>query len=170
MGVDRYILFWDVRAGSNKPVSKALQAHFNDINTVDWCKADSHYVATGSNDQLVSILDTRKLTSECDLPKKGELCPAVVQQLRGHTSSINVVRFAPHSKDILASSGDALIIWDLSKPQTSKYSSENNLLFKHVGHVGQIVDFEWNEAAPWSIMSASDDIDAAAIALGACSL
>lgn len=36
--------------------------------------------------------------------------------------------------------------------------------------MGQIVDFEWNEAAPWSMMSASDDIDATAIALGACSL
>lgn len=40
VGIDRYILFWDVRAGSNKPVNKALQAHFDDINTVDWCKTD----------------------------------------------------------------------------------------------------------------------------------
>ena len=32
-------------------------------------------------------------------------------------------------------------------------------MFKHAGHVGQIVDFEWNEAAPWSFISASDDID-----------
>ena len=50
VGVDRYILFWDVRSGSNKPVNKALQAHFDDINTVDWCKQDPNYIATGSND------------------------------------------------------------------------------------------------------------------------
>jgi WD40 repeat protein len=63
VGVDRYILFWDVRSGSNKPVSKALQAHFDDINTVDWCKQDTNYIATGSNDLKVNILDIRKLTS-----------------------------------------------------------------------------------------------------------
>lgn len=108
----------------------------------------------------VSILDVRKITSEV-LPDKSALCPAVVKQLVGHTSSINVVRFSPFSKDYLASSGDSLIIWDLA---------QSNILFKHAGHVGQIVDFEWNEHAPWSIMSASDDIDSTAIALGACSL
>ena len=36
--------------------------------------------------------------------------------------------------------------------------------------MGQIVDFEWNEHSPWSIMSASDDIDNTAVTLGACSL
>jgi WD40 repeat protein len=50
VGIDRYILFWDIRANSNKPVAKALQAHFDDINTVDWCKLDQNYIATGSND------------------------------------------------------------------------------------------------------------------------
>jgi hypothetical protein len=44
------------------------------------------------------------------------------------------------------------------------------MLFRHSGHVGQIVDFEWNEFAPWSLISASDDIDTTAVALGACSL
>lgn len=33
------------------------------------------------------------------------------------------------------------------------------MFFKHIGHVGQVVDFEWNWAQPWSIMSASDDMD-----------
>jgi len=50
VGIDRYILFWDIRTNSNKPVAKALQAHFDDINTVDWCKLDQSYIATGSND------------------------------------------------------------------------------------------------------------------------
>lgn len=131
VGVDRYILFWDVRSGSNIPVNKALQAHFDDINTVDWCKVDSNYVATGSNDLKVSIIDIRKLTSEV-VPDKTKLCPAVVRQLIGHTASINVVRFSPHSKDLLASSGDSMIIWDLKQPD----DSEDKILFKHAGHVG----------------------------------
>lgn len=114
----------------------------------------------------MSILDLRKLTA--DPPEdKGQLCPAVVRQLKGgHSSSINVVRFKAHSKDYIASSGDALVIWDLNEPQ----GSEAEVIFKHVGHVGQIVDFEWNEAAPWSIMSASDDIDPTARDLNSCSL
>ena len=35
VGIDRYVLFWDIRSG-NKPVNKALQVHFDDINSVDW--------------------------------------------------------------------------------------------------------------------------------------
>ena len=60
VGIDRYILFWDIRA-TNKPVNKALQVHFDDINTVDWSRIDPNYIATGSNDMKVSILDIRKL-------------------------------------------------------------------------------------------------------------
>jgi hypothetical protein len=40
VGVDRYILFWDIRADTDKPVSKVMKAHTDDINTVDWCKLD----------------------------------------------------------------------------------------------------------------------------------
>jgi WD40 repeat protein len=83
VGIDRYILFWDIRTGSNKPVAKALQAHFDDINTVDWCRLDQNYIATGSNDQKVSVLDIRKLSSEANsrsaLADKNQLCPAVVR-------------------------------------------------------------------------------------------
>jgi hypothetical protein len=57
-------------------------------------------------------------------------------------------------------------MWDLKQPSNSK----DEIVFKHAGHVGQIVDFEWNENSPWSVMSASDDIDSTSIALGACSL
>ena len=81
--MDRYILFWDVRTGSNKPVNKALQAHFDDINTVDWCKIDQNYIATGSNDKKVSLIDIRKITSEVS-PDKTKLCPAVIRYLSGH--------------------------------------------------------------------------------------
>ena len=103
----------------------------------------------------MSIIDIRKLTSDATVADKTKLCPAVVRQLSGHTNSINVVRFSPFSKDYLASSGDSLVIWDLKEPP----ESESEVLFRHSGHVGHIVDFEWNEYAPWSIMSVSDDID-----------
>ena len=59
VGIDRYILFWDLRTDTKKPTNKALKVHTDDINTVDWCKVDSNYVATGSNDKTVSIIDVR---------------------------------------------------------------------------------------------------------------
>jgi WD40 repeat protein len=43
-----------------------LKAHTDDINTVDWCKLDTNYVATGSNDQRVCIIDIRRLSSDAD--------------------------------------------------------------------------------------------------------
>lgn len=71
--------------------------------------------------------------------KDKSVCQAVVRQLvKGHKSSINVVRFAPHSPDYIASSGEVLNIWDLTK------TGDDELMFRHAGHLGQIVDFEWN--------------------------
>ncbi len=79
VGIDRYILFWDIRA-SKKPVNKALQVHFDDINTVDWSKTDPNYIATGSNDMKVSLLDVRKLTNQDVNPLgKDQRCPAVIR-------------------------------------------------------------------------------------------
>lgn len=72
VGVDRYILFWDIRVGNSngngavKPVMKAVRVHFDDINTVDWCKTDTNLIATGSNDKKVAILDIRKLGSDAE--------------------------------------------------------------------------------------------------------
>jgi WD40 repeat protein len=40
VGIDRYILFWDIRSDTKKPISKVHKAHTDDINTVDWCKLD----------------------------------------------------------------------------------------------------------------------------------
>ena len=35
VGVDRYVLFWDLRVGE-QPVNKCVRVHADDINTVDW--------------------------------------------------------------------------------------------------------------------------------------
>eukprot|EP00347_Sterkiella_histriomuscorum_P008918 403343245 len=160
VGIDRYILFWDLRVGSlsnkggQKPVQKAVRVHQDDINTVDWSKVDCNLVATGSNDKKVVLIDIRKLTQESNEHSGTAPCPAIVRTLEGHQSSINVVRFSPFSADYIASSSEALFIWDLRNQ-----SQNDPIFFKHAGHVGQIVDFEWNGKQSWSFISASDDID-----------
>ena len=50
-----------------------------------------------------------------------------------------MVRFSPFSKDYVATAGECLIIWDMKE-------EEDSLFFKHIGHIGQVVDFEWNWA------------------------
>lgn len=105
--------------------------HTDDINTVDWSKTDTNMIATGSNDKLVSILDIRKLSSDFVSADMTKLCPAVVRQLDGHTTSINVVRWSTMNTDFLASCSETLNFWDLRQP-----NNDDALFFKHAGHVG----------------------------------
>lgn len=44
------------------------------------------------------------------------------------------------------------MIWDLKK-------QGEELMFHHWGHVGPIVDFDWNFEDEWSMMSTSEDSD-----------
>lgn len=34
---------------------------------------------------------------------------------------------------------------------------EDKVLLNHIGHIGNVTDFEWNQLTPWTIISASDD-------------
>lgn len=36
---------------------------------------------------------------------------------------------------------------------------ENNIILNHIGHIGTVSDFDWNNLAPWTIISSSDDSD-----------
>lgn len=54
VGVDKQILFWDIRSGK-VPVTKANNIHKDDINAVDWSRIDSNYIATGSSDKTVVV-------------------------------------------------------------------------------------------------------------------
>lgn len=80
---------------------------------MDWSKLDTNLVATGSNDKRVVITDIRKLSQDVNDSSGTQPCPAIVRSLEGHQSSINVVRFSPFSTDYIASSSEALFIWDL---------------------------------------------------------
>ena len=34
---------------------------------------------------------------------------------------------------------------------------ESKVLLNHIGHIGTVTDFDWNQVSPWTIISASDD-------------
>ena len=62
VGVDRQMLFWDVRSNKN-PTMGIQNLHTDDINSVDWSKLDHNYVISGSSDRTAAIVDIRKLAS-----------------------------------------------------------------------------------------------------------
>lgn len=72
VGDDKRLIGWDVRA-DEKIVFKVENLHVDDIHTVDWCVPNENYIASGSNDGSVVVIDTRMvnflershLTSTC---------------------------------------------------------------------------------------------------------
>lgn len=115
VGVDRQVVFWDLRAGT-KPTLRLQEVHKSDINTVDWSSQNDNQLATGSNDTLVKILDIRKAYNLIGQspPKVSEQQTPIVQTLHKHRSKVHVVKFANFSRNYLASCGDSLLFWDLS--------------------------------------------------------
>lgn len=91
---------------------------------------------TGSSDYTVSIVDIRNCKS--------------IKYFDQHQSSVNYVKWSPYKENVFASSGDSLMLWNLK-------NEGNELIFNHCGHVGPIIDFDWNWADEWTLMSTSDD-------------
>ena len=142
------------------PVSKLLNVHMDDINTVDWSRINPNLIATGSNNKKVCVSDIRKLTgysmdiASLTTPEQASLSP-VVHTFEGHTEPILSVRFCPFNGRFLLSSAESVKIWDMWAPACS----EEQLFFDHIGHINKITDVQWSEDSPWSILSVSDDMD-----------
>lgn len=65
-------------------------------------------------------------------------------------------------QDVLASGGEdrTVSVWHLGRPAGHR-------IFSHVGHrSGKVVDFQWCEADPWSLLSVSDDTEAEELETG----
>ena len=44
-------------------MTKLINVHSHDINTVDWSRVNPNLICTGSNDNKVCVVDIRKLSS-----------------------------------------------------------------------------------------------------------
>ena len=117
---------------------KVEDIHSDDINWVDWNKNNSNLLLTGSSDNTVSIIDIRNCKS--------------IKYFDQHQESVNYVKWSPFNEKIFASAADSLMLWNLN-------NEGNELVFNHWGHVGPIIDFDWNWADPWTWMTTSDDSD-----------
>ncbi|GFY98453.1 transducin family protein [Actinidia rufa] len=93
---------------------------------------------------------------------------------QGHKDTVEDVQFCPSSAQEFCSVGDdsCLILWDarvgsspvvkVGKKKEHAARTPNSppgLFFQHAGHRDKVVDFHWNAADPWTIVSVSDDCE-----------
>ncbi|KAM7255680.1 hypothetical protein ACFE04_008578 [Oxalis oulophora] len=159
VGDDSCLILWDARL-NNYPAVKVEKAHNADIHCVDWNSHDANLILTGSADFTVNMFDRRNLTSG------GVGSP--VHKFKGHDAAISCVQWCPDKSSVFGSSADdgILNIWDHEKtgklhesggPKAS--NSPPGLFFRHSGHRDKVIDFHWNAADPWTIVSVSDDCE-----------
>ena len=139
---------WDLRA--NKPGGMVcVPGHGADlVLSLDWNRYETNLLATGSVDRTARLWDIRRPTK-----------PLVV--LTGHEAAVRRVRFSPHSRTQIATSGyDFRVnVWDLQRrPQFLTHRYEQHREF--------VVGCEWSMATPGALMSASWDGTAFAWTVG----
>ncbi|KAL6539226.1 WD-40 repeat-containing protein msi4 [Orobanche gracilis] len=154
VGDDSCLILWDARTGSS-PVVKVEKAHNGDLHCVDWNPNDVNLILTGSADNTVRMYDRRNLSSG------GAGSP--VHIFEGHTAAVLCVQWSTAKASVFGSSAEdgVLNIWDHGKigkmASQGGNSSSEGLFFRHAGHRDKIVDFHWNAADPWTIVSVSED-------------
>jgi histone-binding protein RBBP4 len=157
VGDDSCLILWDARVGTS-PVIKVEKAHDGDLHCVDWNPHDDNFILTGSADNSVRMFDRRNLTSD------GVGAP--VHVFEGHKAAVLCVQWSPDKSSVFGSSAEdgLLNIWDYDKVGKQERGSKTStsppgLFFQHAGHRDKVVDFHWNVADPWTIVSVSDDCD-----------
>ncbi|XP_028124395.1 WD-40 repeat-containing protein MSI4-like [Camellia sinensis] len=158
VGDDSCLILWDARVGTS-PVFKVEKAHDADLHCVDWNPHDENLIITGSADNSVCMFDRRNLTSDgAGLP---------VHKFESHKAAVLCVQWSPDRSSVFGSSAEDgfLNIWDYEKVGKKNENgartpnSCSGLFFQHAGHRDKVVDFHWNAADPWTVVSVSDDCD-----------
>ncbi|XP_039119538.1 WD-40 repeat-containing protein MSI4-like [Dioscorea cayenensis subsp. rotundata] len=156
VGDDSCLILWDARSGTT-PAIKVEKAHDADLHCVDWNPHDVNLILTGSADNSVRLFDRRRLTSN------GIGSP--IHKFEGHSAAVLCVQWFPDKASVFGSSAEdgLLNVWDLEKVDhlgaVTRAPSPPGLFFQHAGHRDKVVDFHWNAADPWTIVSVSDDCE-----------
>lgn len=108
VGGDAMLHIHDLQAGE-APV-QSIQAHQNEILTVDWNKYNEFQVITGSTDKTIRVFDLRNLVSP-------------VQVLHGHQLAVKRVKTHPHcATQLMSVSYDMTVkVWDIDLGQIVRH-------------------------------------------------
>lgn len=108
------------------PIVKPL-AHPTEILSVDWSKYDDQLLVTAACDNCLRLWDTRMISTPLKI-------------LQGHQAAVRRVRFDPHRRDRLASTGyDGQVkLWNLA--------SSNSSINTHTERICKefVYGLEWN--------------------------
>jgi histone-binding protein RBBP4 len=98
---DQKLLFWDIRQPA---ASGQIEAHGEEINSVDFNKHNDCLLASGSRDKTVAIWDRRNLQSK-------------LMSLDYHENQVLKVAWSPFNGTCLATSSSdrRICIWDISQ-------------------------------------------------------
>eukprot|EP00897_Mesotaenium_endlicherianum_P007866 jgi/Mesen1/7107/ME000369S06430 len=153
------MLLWDARAGHAPATGVARAGGGADLHCVDWNALDDNLLLTGAADASVKLFDRRKLTGG----SAGGEEAAPVRSFEGHSEAVLCVQWCPDRATVFGSCAEdgLLNLWDTSQHQSEKGAKKDaapdGLLFQHAGHRDKVVDFHWNPADPWTIVSVSND-------------
>ena len=185
VGDDQLLAFWDARVSSS-PIATVRDLHTDDINCVAWNPVETAYILTGGSDRLINIVDWRRLSTDARrggasvgasqrsaaAGAGGTRSDAALRTFASHDSAVMTVQWSPYDPRFFASSADdaSLYIWNSALAGAAQTSAEAahgppELVFRHCGHRGNIVDYEWKpqigpRATPedeWTFVSVSDD-------------
>jgi len=178
VGDDRLLAFYDKRLKGNAVTHRVAKLHENDINSVSWNPLDSHYVATGSSDGNVKIIDCRLLATA---DKEVELSTSSRHIHTSHTcvtrtlyctenTEVDRVSWSPHSSSHIMVNlrEEPLQIWDVcsahleSQPPPSSSRARpkgvkkmkdirNGVVFENQAYKGSVTCTAWCPSVPWLI-------------------
>ncbi|CAF1047800.1 unnamed protein product [Adineta steineri] len=105
VSADCSLRLFDIKQSSN---IISPRAHPAEILSIDWSKYDDHLLITGACDNRIRLWDIRMITS-------------AVTVFEGHEAAIRRVRFDPHRRDRLASTGydGQLKVWQITSPNSN---------------------------------------------------
>ncbi|KAL4230771.1 Gem-associated protein 5 [Mactra antiquata] len=136
-----------------------VQVHHKLVNCVVWHpyitmatpngSLYKHYVALGSNEHKVCVLDLRNMLDSCSSPQPLQTTESW-RTLEGHKNRITGLAWNPHTDGMLLSvsyDGNAMV-WNVADSQ---------ILACYQGHVSKILCCQWNALDPTEVITGGDD-------------
>lgn len=141
---------WDIRT-SYEPMNSLSVIHSSlpELTAIDIEPVNSSLIAVGFSDGIIDVFDLRLFG--CNNEEKVNLPQKI--QLSGDNHRINDLRWSPSSSGYLASSGEDVVIWNTSVEREGGI----DVLFRHCGHKGEILSFDWCHSSKWTLGSASNE-------------
>ncbi|CAD8125436.1 unnamed protein product [Paramecium sonneborni] len=128
---NRQIICWDQRIDGGK-CWNLNDVHKKDIHCVSWSQHDENYIASGSLDGSVHIIDIRKPIGIQDYVKEVD-----------NLSQVYSLQFGPDRNHLTIGSEELYSVNFQTKETT----------FCYFGHKGSINDFDINDKSPWTYVS-----------------